>query len=206
MKLSYLYAKLVRRFLVGKSIKDSVIHSTSYVYSGANILDSTMDKHSYCSYDCWMQHVDVGAYCSIADSVYIGGREHPTDWVSTSPVFENVGHSGVSKRFARLEVPRPRRTVIGNDVWIGHAAVIKAGVHVGDGAVIGAASVVTKDVPPYAIVAGNPARVVRYRFDEHIIAELLRTHWWSQDESVIEAVAQYANDTPRFIEELKKRI
>lgn len=206
MKLSYLYGKLIRRFLVGKCIKDSSIHKTSYVYSGANILDSTMDKHSYCSYDCWLEHADIGSYCSISDRVFIGGREHPMNWVSTSPVFENVRHSGVKRRYARLDVPQPKRTVIGNDVWIGHGATVKAGVHVGDGAVIGAGAVVTKDVPPYAIVAGSPAHVVRYRFDDHTIAELLETHWWSQEESVIEAVAQYANDTPRFIEELKKRI
>lgn len=75
--------------------------------------------------------------------------------------------------------------MVGNDVWIGRGAFIKNGLTLGDGCVIGARSVVTKDVPPYAIVAGNPARIIRYRFDEQTISKLLEIKWWEMDDDII---------------------
>ena len=80
--------------------------------------------------------------------------------------------------------------VIGNDVWIGYEAVVMAGVRIGDGAVIGAGAVVTKDIPPYAIAVGIPARVIKYRFDEETIARLLRTRWWDRPPEVIAQLPQ----------------
>lgn len=123
------------------------------------------------------ERIDIGAFCSIADDVIIfGGGEHRLDWVTTYPLrialnSPGAGHDGH---------PHTKgRTVIGNDVWIGHGAMVVSGVTVGDGACIGAGAVVSKDVPPYAIVAGNPARVVRRRFDEQAIAQLLQIRWWT---------------------------
>lgn len=101
------------------------------------------------------------------------------DWVSTSLVFQNVRHSGPSKRFAKFDLPKSKKTVIGNDVWIGHGVTIKQGVVVGDGAVIGSNAVVTKDVPPYAIVGGVPAKVVKYKFPQEVIERLEEIQWWN---------------------------
>ena len=119
--------------------------------------------------------LSIGSYCSIADGVqiYLGG-EHNVDWVTTYP-FSVLWESGrnISGH------PKTKGDVrIGNDVWIGKEAIILSGVNIGDGAVIGARSLVTKDIEPYAIVGGNPAREIRKRFENQIIEELLKIRWW----------------------------
>lgn len=126
----------------------------------------------------------IGAFCSIAAGVkiYLGG-EHRTDWVTTYPFTyfwkEKVGYiTGHPKSKGDV--------IIGNDVWIGTEAMIMSGVTIGDGAVIGARSLVTRNVPPYAIVAGNPAQFIRNRFDEGTITKLQKLQWWTWDERKIE--------------------
>jgi virginiamycin A acetyltransferase len=122
--------------------------------------------------------LQIGKFCSIADGVTIVlGGEHKTDWVTTYPfwvAFEDF-----------YSFPTPLGTngdiTIGNDVWIGINATILSGVTIGDGAVIGANSLVVSDVEPYTIVAGNPARMVRKRFDQQTIDELMKIKWWDWD-------------------------
>lgn len=117
----------------------------------------------------------VGAFCSFARQVtIILDGEHRMDWVTTFP-FPKFRESA---RSMGGHVACKGDVVIGNDVWVAHGATILAGVTIGDGAVIGAAAVVTRDVAPYAIVAGNPARLIRHRFDEATIERLLRLAWW----------------------------
>ena len=118
----------------------------------------------------------IGRYCSIAPGVTILlGGEHHLDWVTTYPfsllVDDAKGLGGYP--YTRGDV------IIGNDVWIGYDAMILSGIKIGDGAVIAARSVVTKDVEPYSIVAGNPARLLRLRFPEHIIEALREISWWN---------------------------
>ena len=120
----------------------------------------------------------IGRFCSIALDVriFLGG-EHRPDWVTTYPFPPLSGDWPEAKGI--LGTPASKGdVVIGNDVWIGHGVTILSGVTIGDGAVIGAMAVVAKDVADYAIVAGNPARVVRMRFDEETVAQLLRVRWW----------------------------
>ncbi|WP_338795564.1 CatB-related O-acetyltransferase [Stenotrophomonas maltophilia] len=123
------------------------------------------------------ERIEIGAFCSIADDVVIfGGGEHRLDWVTTYPLrialnSPGAGHDG------HPHTKGPTR--IGNDVWIGHGAMIVSGVTVGDGACIGAGAVVSRDVLTYAVVAGNPAKVVRTRYDEPTIARLRAIAWWS---------------------------
>lgn len=127
----------------------------------------------------------IGRYTSIGEDVQVGRGSHPVSWASTSPLFyqpnRDVFDFDCSQAAGfKLNAPyiHPKRTVIGNDVYIGHGAIIMQGVTIGDGAVVGAGSVVTKDVPPYAIVAGAPASVRKMRFDEAIIERMLRLRWW----------------------------
>jgi len=117
----------------------------------------------------------IGSFCSISSNVtiFLGG-EHRVDWVSTFPL--NVTFNDY-KHFKRVSTTKGDVT-IGNDVWIGLGATILSGVTIGDGAVVGAFSVVAKDVAPYAIVAGNPARLIRMRFDQETINNLLKIRWW----------------------------
>ena len=122
------------------------------------------------------ERIEIGAFCSIADDVLIfGGGEHRLDWVTTYPLRIAFNSPGAGQD-GHPHTKGP--TVIGNDVWIGHGAMVVSGVRVGDGACIGAGAVVTRDVPPYSVVAGNPAKVVRRRFDEQSIARLLEIQWW----------------------------
>jgi len=203
MIFSLLYGKIVRKFLLGKCVRNSRIDKTANTSTGGNILNSSMGRYSYSGYDCWIINADIGAFCSISDSVYIGGREHPMTWISTSPVFEHGDSNGAPDSFAKFDVPETKRTIVGNDVWIGHGAIIKAGVSIGDGAVVGAGAVVTKDVPPYAIVGGCPAKIIRYRFDSDLIKQLLDTHWWTLGEKKIAAISPYIREPERFIEMVK---
>lgn len=133
----------------------------------------------------------IGRYCSFGEEVQIGRQNHPLGWISTSPAFyihDNLfdlggGFSGASDyhsyRFQNCEPPtRVKITTIGNDVWIGHGAMIVAGVTIGDGAIVAAEAVVAKDVPPYAVVAGNPAVIKKFRLPALLISPMLRNRWW----------------------------
>jgi virginiamycin A acetyltransferase len=131
----------------------------------------------------------IGRYCSIAKDVQIGLLRHPTDWLTSAalafmpfPAFEEP-LMDADPMWQRTLPVQPfedefATTTIGNDVWIGNGACIREGISVGDGAIIGAMTMVTKDVPPYAIVVGNPGRVIRMRFDDATIERMLAVQWW----------------------------
>lgn len=205
MMLSYLYSKVIKK-LHGKSICNSIVDSTSSIFSSCNIVRCKIGKYSYVGHDSTLVNTVVGNFCSISDNVFIGGAEHPMDWGSTSPVFENVKKSGSGprKRFSSHELPPSKKTIIGSDVWIGHASTIKQGVTIGNGAVVAAGAVVTKDVPAYAIVGGIPAKIIRFRFDDSIIEELEKSKWWDFDDNKISQISPFINDIKVFIEKIKE--
>lgn len=139
-------------------------------------------------------NTEIGRYTSIGEDVQVGRGDHPTRWLSTSPAFyqqpanlfrTGTGYAGgdAYKAYAPKLPPgkRPtelKLTKIGHDVYIGHGAFIRPGVTIGHGAIVAGRAVVVKDVPPYAVVAGNPAAVKKYRFAPEIIAVLLALEWW----------------------------
>ncbi|MDP3858233.1 MAG: CatB-related O-acetyltransferase [Stagnimonas sp.] len=139
-------------------------------------------------YDC-----EIGRYTSIAEGVIAGAYEHPTSWLSSHPFLfaEPQQYKAFLRQpeFARLALAPPQpppvephlKTRIGHDVWIGSGAFIKRGVRIGDGAVVAAHSVVTHDVPAYSLVVGQPAKVLRERFDPRSIERLLKLQWWRYD-------------------------
>ena len=172
------------------TVVDSTIHKTARVQHHANVKYSDVGKYTYISARSSVIHAKLGGFCSIAAGVRIGGGAHKLDAVSTSPLF-NRGRNIFGKNFASIDFSPYQTTTIGNDVWIGNRAMILQGVTIGDGAVIGAGAVVTKDVEPYTIVAGNPARVIRKRFDDETIEKLLRLKWWSMSEEDIKKYGKY---------------
>lgn len=129
----------------------------------------------------------IGRYCSIASGLSAGGMEHPLDWISTSPFQFDKTHLvsrwlGNEQQFEPYRQPRTS-IVIGHDVWIGQNVIILNGATIGTGAVVAAGAVVTRDVAPYSIVGGNPARVIRHRFSVDMIERILATEWWRYDAS-----------------------
>ncbi len=138
-------------------------------------------------------HVSIGRYTSIGEQVQIGRSDHPTAWLSPSPALYlrgplfDVGsdfanseqfHEFVPNLPAGASLTPLRQTLIGNDVYIGHGAFVRPGVTIGDGAIVGAHAVVVKDVPPYAVVAGNPATIRKFRVAPQLIGPLLDLAWW----------------------------
>lgn len=198
--LLYYYSKFVKKVLRGKCIVGSRIDKTAKINSGCSVYNSRIGCYSYMGYDCEIINSEIGSFCSLASGIHIGLAEHPTEWISTSPVFQNVSNSSVRRKFASLAIPKGKITVISHDVWIGTNAIIKQGVNVGVGAVIASGAVVTKDVPPYAIVGGCPAKVIRYRFDKETIQQLLQSEWWNYSEEKLMKIGIYANDPVKFVE------
>lgn len=151
---------------------------------------------SYIRGECELLNVRrIGRFCSIGNGVLIGQDRagHPLHWVSSHPFAHELGEF----RYSPERVP----TVIEHDVWIGRDAMIMEGVSVGTGAVIAARAIVTHHVPPYAIVAGAPARVIRYRHDEKLIADFLASEWWRLP---IESLLKLPLNQPQaFVQELK---
>lgn len=153
------------------------IGAYSYVNRGAMILSGT-----------------IGRYCSIAHYVYIGGENHAMNMLSTSPRVHGLGGAVPNLEFQAAESAAP--PVIGHDVWIGAHAIVMRGVEIGNGAVVGAGSVVTRHVPSYGIVVGSPARVIGYRFESAVIERLLATNWWEArpDSDVVAELAALGPD------------
>ena len=178
---------------------------SSRLFENVELINATVGKFSYVQKNTVVFNSDIGNFCSIANDVFIGLAEHPTNFVSTSPIFYDPTQP-LPKFLAEETVFKPsdRRTLIQSDVWIGAGAIIKSGMIVGFGAVIGAGAVVTKDVAPYSVVVGNPARVVRKRFTDQQIARLLNSQWWELDEDYLSSIWRTFLDIELFLKEIEK--
>lgn len=185
------------------AVKDSHVHESSKLEAGTVFYNSVMGRYSFCGYDCDISHADIGGFVSIANGVVLGGGRHPMEWVAMSPVFYE-GRDSVKEKFSTHKRELVKRVAIGDDVWIGRSAIVLPGVQVATGAVIGAGAVVTRNVPAYSIVAGNPARLIRYRFEEGVIRRLLSTRWWDLPDDELHRLGPYFNDVERFLEVIEK--
>lgn len=212
--------KIKNRLLKWKNRNKNVhIHKTATVgynsfFEGNNKLGKNvkftgfLGRSSYLG-EATVMSARVGKYCSIGKSVLVPHGMHPTrTWVSTHPAFYSTAMQGgvsyvTEEKFVETNYADGKNklaVVIGNDVWIGDGAMIMAGVHIGDGAVVAAGAVVTKDVEPYAIVAGVPAKVLRHRFEPEQIEKLLRLKWWDKPESWIKEHADEFENVTSFLE------
>lgn len=153
-----------RRYILGRIGRDNKFRPGVFITSAADI-----GNNNFFGDRTMVGNAKIGNYCSFGPDVKIAQSQHSIDYVTTyqSISEKNVGFSLMSQK-----------AIIDNDVWIGANAVIMQGVHISTGAVIGANAVVTKDVPPYAIVVGIPAKIIRYRFPEETIDTLLSSKWW----------------------------
>ena len=160
-------------------VRDSSLGGYTEVSENCLMLESSLGDYAYLSSGCDVAYADIGRFASIASNVRIGPTNHPM-WRPSQHHFtyrsERYGFGPDDETVFAWR--RSQRTRVGCDVWIGHGAVILPGVSVGHGAVVGAGAVVSKDVPPYAVVGGVPARMIRERFPAHVRQGLLRLAWW----------------------------
>lgn len=199
----YMYSKLVKKIQIA-SVKNSLIDRTSKVSSRTNIISSSIGRYSYFGSDCKVVHAEIGNFCSIGDGVRIGAASHPMDWVSTSPIFCS-GNNILGTNFAKENYEPYTRTTVQHDVWIGDGAFIKSGLMLSTGAIIGMGAVVTKNVGPYEIWAGNPARLVRKRFDDDTIAQLLASEWFLKQDTEIASLAHLFSSPHEFVKAQSRR-
>jgi acetyltransferase-like isoleucine patch superfamily enzyme len=163
--------------------KHSLIwESPARVHASVHLENVELGAYSYVAPYSELTLVNVGRYCSIGPYARLFGSRHPTHWLSSHP----FAHKNIFEAFVDYEPSLTfegggKVTTIGHDVWLGASVTILPGTRIGDGAVIGAGAIVTKDVPAYAVVAGNPGRIVKYRFDEALIERMQRVRWWRFD-------------------------
>jgi acetyltransferase-like isoleucine patch superfamily enzyme len=196
----YLFSKLIKKMHL-RAILNSQIPRTSNVCAGSHLVNVKMGKYSDIGYDCCITNTTIGSFCSFGSNIKIGGANHTIDWVSTSQVF-NKNRDSLKKKFSYHPFEPFQLTKIGNDVWIGDNAMIKAGIAIGDGTIIGMGSIVTKDIPSYEIWGGNPARLLKKRFDDNIIMKLSAIKWWEWDDQRIKDKAMYFNNPTEFYKNL----
>ncbi|WP_320128736.1 CatB-related O-acetyltransferase [uncultured Sphaerochaeta sp.] len=199
MLLLYYISKFFKKCSI-PAILDSKIANSAKINAGANIVRTTIGKYSYIGNSTSIVNTQIGNFCSIAGGCIIGGASHPIDWVSTSPVFLS-GRNCMLKHFSSHQFNPYENTTIGNDVWIGSNCLIKSGVSISDGVIIGMGSVVTKNIGPYEIWAGNPAKLIRLRFDSETILSLMQIKWWNWSESKISNSAHLFTNVKQFVKE-----
>jgi len=165
-----------------KLSKDAVVELPITLYGTANVKKSCkISAYTYINSNTTIYpNTSIGRYCSIAKNCELGVVSHPIDWLSSSPFQYNMKLHFPTHAENCKNIPfhRPLKTFIGHDVWIGSGVTIIRGTKIGHGSIIAAGAVVTKDIPPYAIVGGIPAKIIKYRFDEKTIEILLSLNWW----------------------------
>lgn len=214
MKLAYYIQKLLGYWLdkpiipIGKTVGYSLIRSekpntilgnSTRVMAPFFLQDVQVGDYSYIAKNGNVSHCIIGKFCSIGPNFCCGLGIHPTKGISTAPMFYSTARQNGMTLSKVNKVEESKQTVIGNDVFIGANVSVLDGVHVSDGVVIGAGAVVTRDIPPYAIAVGVPAKVVKYRFDETTIKELLENQWWNGDDEVLKQVEHDFWDVDAFL-------
>jgi phosphonate metabolism protein (transferase hexapeptide repeat family) len=161
-------------------VTDSTFGAYVEIGRGSRLAHSNLDDYSYCDRFADIANTSVGKFSNIAAFVRIGATDHPMEKASlhhfhyrSADYFDDAEHD--QAWFAHR---KSRRTVIGHDTWLGHGAQVRPGVSIGHGAVVAGGAIVTKDVPPYMIVAGLPATPMRPRFSENIAARMMKLAWW----------------------------
>ncbi len=164
----------------------STISKKAKVYSLVHVANSTIGAYSYVSRNSRIVYADIGKFCSIASETKVGMSTHTLNKLSTSPLFTEHNNATTHSWTNESVITPYERVSIGNDVWIGVRALIMGGKKIGNGAVIAAGAIVTKDVPPYAVVAGVPAKIVRYRFPQDVINRLEASEWWNLPDEILQ--------------------
>jgi acetyltransferase-like isoleucine patch superfamily enzyme len=211
MILSYLlgFLRNFKNFSISKLTlidKTSSFSSFTRVNRFVKIVNTSIGRYSYIGSGCFINNTQIGHFCSISWDCSIGLASHTMSYISTSPIFTER-HNGTGYSWSSISIDNtPPLVIIGNDVWIGTKVIILSGVTIGDGAVIAAGSIVTKNVAPYSIVGGVPAKFIRFRFDEEIINNLLIIKWWDKPDSELKSKINLFQDKVESLKDLQKLI
>jgi acetyltransferase-like isoleucine patch superfamily enzyme len=183
----------------GVSIKNSDLGFDVFVGENSRISDSSVGDNTYFNSFTSVSNAKIGKFCSIGSNVKIGIGAHPTNMVSSHPCFysNNKGFKTFADKMYFTE--EKGEIQIGNDVWIGSEVSVFNNIKIGNGAIVAMGSIVTKDVPDYAIVAGSPAKLIKYRFSEDKIKLLLDIKWWEFDMKTIQKEFKDFHETETFI-------
>jgi acetyltransferase-like isoleucine patch superfamily enzyme len=190
------------RIGINTETHDCEISPLSSVGKNCYLYKTSLGAFTYLSQNVNVMNTTIGKFCSIGQGVCISTGMHPSaTFVSTHPAFFSL-HKQSGATFAKESHFREMgHTTIGNDVWIGTNAIIMDDLIIGDGAIIGAGAIVTKDVQPYSIVVGNPAKHLRFRFEEDEINFLLEYKWWDKDLAWIEENYIRFHDIKSFVKD-----
>lgn len=184
--------------------KNTVLGNYTNVLAQSKLGSCKIGDYTYIGTSCTFERTKVGKFTSVGPQVMCGMGTHPLNFVSTYPGFYSNSASGAIFMGTNHNVNEFEPVTIGSDVWIGARAIIVGGVNIGHGAVIAAGTVVTKDIPPYAIAGGVPAKIIRYRFDQHVIKLLLESKWWDYSVEELQKAAPFIKEPNRFLKNLTK--
>ena len=191
--------KTVGYSLVRSEKADCLMGKNTRVYPPFFLHGVTLGDYSYIAKNAQITNCEIGKFCSIGPNCCCGMGIHPTNGISTSPMFYSTAKQNGISLCQENRIEESRKTIIGNDVFIGANVTLLDGVRIGNGAVVGAGAVVTKDIPPYAVVSGVPATVKRFRFDAETIEKLLRKEWWNSSEGELSMVRDYFDSVQDYL-------
>lgn len=190
---------------IGKNVEiiNSKLGIYNKIYDNSRIIDSTIGDYSYCNGNNNITYSEIGKFVAIASGVRINPSNHPTYSRVSQHNFTYCSKQYDLAEEDDLTVEEWRKSdkvIIGNDVWIGHNATVLPGVRIGNGAVIACGAVVTKDVEPYTVVGGVPAKVIKKRFPDDVIEKINKTEWWNWTHEELKERLEDFKDIERFIE------
>jgi acetyltransferase-like isoleucine patch superfamily enzyme len=175
-------------------------------YENSLCVNTKIDDFVYIGPHTQVKYASIGKFCSIGPHVKIGLGMHPTKFTSTFPAFFSIRKQCQITFRDKNYFEELGNVDIGNDVWIGANALVIDGISIGDGAIVAAGAMVTKNVPPYAIVGGVPAKIIKYRFERNIIDELLASKWWDKDINWLQKMAKKMDSPEEFLATIRAEI
>ena len=181
----------------------SKFHATSRICRKVKTIKSNIHAFTYISPCTEIVYANIGKFCSIGPECIIGLPSHSFNNISTSPIFTSKNNSTKYQWTHKNTYNEFKQINICNDVWIGSRVIVMGGVKIGNGAIIGAGAIVTKDVPDYTVVAGIPAKIIKYRFSKEIIDLLLKIKWWNMPDKKIKKNIQFFQKDNFSVEDLK---